>query len=61
MTPEEHAEFRRWETEHAALREQVPARLAELQESKGRLDKDRHHSRTPPSSDGLKRPPRSLR
>jgi transposase len=61
MTPEEHAEFRRLEAENAALREQLVAVLAELQELKGRLAKDSHNSSKPPSSDGLKRKSRSLR
>jgi transposase len=61
MSPEEHAEFRRLEAENAALRAQLVAVLAELQELKGRLAKDSHNSSKPPSSDGLKRKPRSLR
>jgi transposase len=49
------------QAENAALREQVQALLAELQELKGRLAKDSHNSSKPPSSDGLKRKTRSLR
>lgn len=49
------------QAENAALREQVQALLARVQELEGRLAKDSHNSSKPPSSDGLKRKPRSLR
>jgi transposase len=61
MTPEEETILR---AENAALREQVQALLAEVQELKERLAtalKDSHNSSKPPSSDGLKRKPKSLR
>jgi len=64
MTPEEHAHFAHLEAENAALRAQVAALLAEVQDLKGRWAKDSHNSSKPPSSDGLARPPaktRSLR
>jgi hypothetical protein len=49
------------QAENAALREQLAAALAELQDLKGRLAKDSHNSSKPPSSDGLGRKTRSLR
>ena len=61
MTPEEETTLR---AENAALREQVQALLAEVQELKERLAtsrKDSHNSSKPPSSDGLRRKPKSLR
>src|SRR5260370_34898042 len=59
MTPvEEIAALR---VENAALREQVRALLARVQELEGRLAKDRHNSSKPPSSDGLGRKTKSLR
>ena len=61
MTPEEETILR---TENAALREQVQTLLAEVQELKERLAtarKDSHNSSKPPSSDGLRRKPKSLR
>jgi transposase len=61
MTPEEAASL---QVENAALHEQVQALLAEVQELKEQLAtalKDSHNSSKPPSSDGLKRKPKSLR
>jgi transposase len=61
MTPEEEDALR---AENAALREQMQALLAEVQELKERLAtalKDSHNSSKPPSSDGLRRKPKSLR
>jgi transposase len=58
MTPEEEQALR---VENAALREQVQALLARVQELEGRLAKDSHNSSKPPSSDGLRRKPKSLR
>jgi transposase len=61
MTPEEETTLR---AENAALRDQVQALLAEVQELKERLAsalKDSHNSSKPPSSDGLRRKPKSLR
>src|SRR5262249_41886298 len=61
MTPEEETTLR---AENVALREQVQALVAEVQELKERLAtalKDSHNSSKPPSSDGLKRKPKSLR
>ncbi len=58
MTPEEEIALR---AENAALREQVQALLARVQELEGRLAKDSHNSSKPPSSDGLRRKPKSLR
>jgi transposase len=49
---EENAQLK---AENAALREQVAAALAEIQDLKARLAKDSHNSGKPPSSDGLKR------
>jgi transposase len=60
MTPEEDA----LRTENAALREQVAALVAEVQALKERLASaltDSHNSSKPPSSDGLRRKPKSLR
>jgi transposase len=60
MTPAEETILR---TENAALREQVQTLLAEVQELKERLAtarKDSHNSSKPPSSDGLRRKPKSL-
>src|SRR5262249_49176417 len=47
--------------ESAALREQVRTLLAEVQELRGQLAKDSHHSSKPPASDGLGRKTKSLR
>jgi transposase len=58
MTPEEEEALR---TENAALRDQVQALLARVEELEGRLAKDSHNSSKPPSSDGLRRKPKSLR
>lgn len=49
---EENAQLK---AENAALREQVAAALAEIQDLKARLAKDSPNSGKPPSSDGLKR------
>jgi transposase len=62
MTPDE--EIAALKAETSALREQVQALLAEVQELKERLAsalKDSHNSSKPPSSDGLRRKPKSLR
>jgi transposase len=59
MTSDE--EIAALKTENAALREQVQALLARVQELQGRLAKDSHNSGKPPSSDGLRRKPKSLR
>ncbi|HEY7093358.1 MAG TPA: IS66 family transposase [Ktedonobacterales bacterium] len=58
MTPEEESILR---AENAALREQVQTLLARVQELEGRLAKDSHNSSRPPSSDGLRRKPKSQR
>jgi transposase len=58
MTPEEERALR---AENAALRDQVQALMARVQELEGRLAKDSHNSSKPPSSDGLRRTPKSLR
>jgi transposase len=49
------------QAENAALREQNQKLLARIQELEGRLRKDSHNSNKPPSSDGLRRVPKSLR
>ncbi|HEX6122137.1 MAG TPA: IS66 family transposase [Ktedonobacterales bacterium] len=59
MTPEEENAILR--TENGALREQVQALLARVQDLEGRLAKDSHNSSKPPSSDGMRRKPKSLR
>jgi transposase len=58
MTPEEESALR---AENAALGEQVQTLLARVQELEGWLAKDSHNSSKPPSSDGLRRRPKSLR
>jgi transposase len=58
MTPEEESTLR---AENAALREQVQALMARVQELQAQLAKDSHNSSKPPSSDGLRRKPKSLR
>jgi len=61
MTPDEETVLR---AENTALREQVQALFAEVQELKERLAaalKDSHNSSKPPSTDGLRRTPKSLR
>jgi hypothetical protein len=59
MTPD--AEIAALRAENAALREQVQVLLARAQELEGRLAKDSHNSGKPPSNDGLRRKPKSLR
>lgn len=61
MTPEEQTHLAAIEAENGALREQVAALLARVQELEGRLAKDSHNSSKPPASDGLARRTRSLR
>src|SRR5262245_62465370 len=58
MTADEESTLR---AENAALREQVQTLLARVQELEGRLAKDRHNRSRPPSSDGLRRKPKSQR
>jgi transposase len=58
MTPEVESTLR---AENAALREQVQALMARVQELEAQLAKDSHNSSKPPSSDGLRRKPKSLR
>jgi hypothetical protein len=59
MTPTERiAEL---EAENAALREQVERLAAQVQALQAQLAKDSHNSGKPPSSDGLRRKPKSLR
>src|SRR5215510_6881642 len=58
MTPKEESALR---AENAALRDQVQALVARVQELEARLAKDSHNSSKPPSSDGLRRKPKSLR
>ncbi|HEY7834388.1 MAG TPA: IS66 family transposase [Ktedonobacterales bacterium] len=61
MSPEERAYVARLEAENVALREQVAALLARVQQVEGQRAKDSHNSSKPPSSDGLARKTRSLR
>src|SRR5262245_11955395 len=49
------------EAENASLREQVTSLLARVQDLEARLAKDSHNSGKPPSSDGLRSKPKSLR
>lgn len=59
MTPDERiAEL---EAENQRQRGQIAALLVRVQELEARLAKDSHNSGKPPSSDGLKRTPKSLR
>src|SRR5262245_27306878 len=58
MTPDEESTLR---AENAPLREQAQTLLARVQELEGRLAKDRHNRSRPPSSDGLRRKPKSQR
>ncbi len=59
MTPEE--EIATLKAENAALRAQLTAVVARVQELEARAAKDSHTSSKPPSSDGLKRRTKSLR
>src|SRR5260370_18873488 len=59
MTPEE--EIAALRAENTALRAQVEALAAEGGELQARAAKDSHNSGKPPSSDGLRRKPKSLR
>lgn len=45
----------------AELEQQVQTLLAQVQDLQGPRHKDSHNSSKPPSSDGLRRPPKSLR
>jgi transposase len=58
MTPEEERALR---VENATLGEQVQTLLARVQELEARLAQDSHNSSRPPSSDGLRRKPKSQR
>jgi transposase len=61
MMPEPETRIAELEAENAALREQVTALAARVEELQARLAKDSHNSGKPPSSDGLRRKPKSLR
>jgi transposase len=57
----ENAALRAQVSELPALREQVVVLLARVQDLEARLAKDSHNSGKPPSSDGVRRKPKSLR
>src|SRR5262249_23954640 len=57
----ENAALRAQLSELPALREQVAVLLARVQDLEARLAKDSHNSGKPPSSDGVRRKPKSLR
>jgi transposase len=57
----ENAALREQVRELPVLREQVAVLAAQVQELRARLAKDSHNSGKPPSSDGLRRTPKSLR
>jgi transposase len=59
MTPA--ARIAELEAETAQQREQIALLLARVQELEARLAKDSHTSGKPPSSDGVRRTPKSLR
>src|SRR5262249_5563350 len=59
MTPE--ARIAELEAENAQQREQIALLLSRVQELEAQLAKDSHNSGKPPSSDGLRRKPKSLR
>jgi transposase len=59
MTPDER--IAQLEAEIERLREQNVALLSRVQDLEARLAKDSHNSGKPPSSDGLRRKPKSLR
>src|SRR5258708_33257919 len=59
MTPE--ARIAELEAENATLRERVELLAAQVEELQTRLAEDSHNSGKPPSSDGLRRKPKTLR